>query len=71
MLKLLGFSNLSELIGKTDYELLWSKFADKINMVDKLVMEDGYYFGEEMTISFNREKRIFLSNKTNCLISKK
>ena len=67
MLKLLGFSNSSEIIGKTDYELLWSKFADKINVVDKLVMEDGYYFGEEMTLSFNREKRIFLSNKTRLL----
>ncbi len=64
MLKMAGVSNRSEIIGKTDYELVWKDYADKIRAADIFAMKTGSYTGEEHVALPNGEQRAYFSTKT-------
>ena len=66
MLDMDGVSSRKEIIGKTDYDLLTKEDADRVTKVDKFVIENGSYNGEELTI-VNGEERIYFTSKTKIL----
>lgn len=70
MLKMAGLNNINEIIGKTDYDMPWKNYANKINEIDKLVLINGIYYGEENTTIKNNINKIFLTTKTQLLDNK-
>lgn len=67
MLKMAGIKNRTEIIGKTDYELCWKNYADKIRAADMFAMKTGSYTGEECVMSQSGEERTYFSTKTQLL----
>lgn len=47
VLNMAGFNDPSQIIGKTDAELTWRESAAKLMEVDRSVIENGRYIGEE------------------------
>jgi two-component system aerobic respiration control sensor histidine kinase ArcB len=55
----------SDIIGKTDNELLWKEDAEELQRIDNLVIKNkAKYEAEEITLTTSRQKRIYLSTKT-------
>lgn len=63
MLDMFGFKSRDDVIGKIDTELLSAKDATKIKNIDKSVLKNGSYNGEEQVI-INGQKRTYYTNKT-------
>ena len=61
--------NKSELIGKTDYDLIWRDIADELHAIDQYVIEHGYYEVEEYP-TINGKKHVFLTIKKSLLNNK-
>ncbi|MCC2624919.1 MAG: Histidine kinase [Burkholderiales bacterium] len=64
MLKMAGVTSRAKIIGKTDYELCWKEYADKLRAADILAMKTGCYTGEEYIILPNGKQRVYFSTKT-------
>ncbi|MCK4608034.1 MAG: PAS domain-containing protein [Gammaproteobacteria bacterium] len=65
-LKAAGLEKLEDIVGKSDYDLIWREDADFLRRIDKEVMESGMPKTlEEMscTISSNGKRFIYLSHK--------
>lgn len=62
--KLLGLSNPTEIIGKTDYDFLDEEEARKIYIQDMMVMESNQHVNvEEEGVDKNGQKALYLSTK--------
>lgn len=65
MLKMAGVSSQQDVIGKSDKEFVWKDIADKLEKIDKSVMEDEIiYEGEETPQVFGKENSTYLTTKT-------
>ncbi|MCE3269444.1 MAG: sensor histidine kinase [Burkholderiales bacterium] len=70
MLKMAGVNSRAEIIGKTDYDLCWKDYANKLREADILAMETGNYTGEEYVTLPSGEHKIYFSTKTQLRDSK-
>ncbi|MFN8771164.1 MAG: PAS domain S-box protein [Neisseriaceae bacterium] len=67
VLDMYGVENRSEIIGKTDYNFLPQDEAHQLSNIDKLVLECGYYKGEEYGTIADGSEIIALTSKTRLL----
>lgn len=60
----LGLKNPEEIVGKTDYDLAWTKSADEIRRIDKQVIDSGQpHVKEETVILPDGQQVTYLSTK--------
>jgi two-component system, OmpR family, aerobic respiration control sensor histidine kinase ArcB len=72
MLEMTGIKNRSDIIGKTDYDLVWKDIAVDLQQIDNIVMKNrGKYEVEETPLLVNQQKRTYLSTKTPLYDSEK
>lgn len=67
VLEMAGLTNREEIIGKTDFELVWKNDAPRIRKIDELVIETGSYQGEEYTSVANAKEKFLLTSKNRLL----
>ncbi|USQ15400.1 response regulator (plasmid) [Legionella lytica] len=63
MVQMSGFKHREEIIGKTDREMPWWKIADKLEAIDRSVLKNGLFEGEESPLTAS-SKRVFHTKKT-------
>lgn len=63
MVQMSGFSHRTEIIGKTDREMPWWQIADKLEAIDRSVLKNGLFEGEESPLTAS-SKRVFHTKKT-------
>lgn len=70
VLKMAGLSRREDIIGKTDYDLVWKDLAPEFKKIDDLVLKTGRYEGEERIIFVNESmERVFKSVKNQLVDS--
>lgn len=71
MLDMAGLGSKDQIIGKTDYDLPWSRQADKIRIIDQAVIQQNKQFQvEEQPEIYNGHFKTFLSTKSPFVNSK-
>lgn len=65
MLDMVGFKNREDIIGKTDFDLVWKDIAIELRKIDLHVMEtQKAYEVEETPNLINQQKHVYLTTKT-------
>lgn len=67
VLEMAGLNSRDEIIGKTDFELLWHADAPRIRKIDESVLKTGSYQGEEYTRVANNKEKFLLTSKNRLL----
>ncbi|MFJ1270184.1 response regulator [Legionella lytica] len=63
MVQMSGFKHRTDIIGKTDREMPWWQIADKLEAIDRSVLKNGLFEGEESPLTAS-SKRVFHTKKT-------
>ncbi len=70
VLKIAGLNSLDEILGKTDFELVWKREASKIKEIDDWVMRTGNSYRGEEAISTHDGKLLLGFSIKNPLLDK-
>ena len=63
MVQMSGFKDRADIIGKTDREMPWWQIAEKLETIDRSVLKNGLFEGEESPLTAS-SKRVFHTKKT-------
>jgi PAS domain S-box-containing protein len=63
MFKMLGITSREEIVGKTDFDFLSKEDAQKINMIDRSVLTNGHFEGEESVTLPSGDAKTFFTIK--------
>lgn len=64
MVRMSGFKNREDVIGKKDNDMPWWQIADKLEAIDRSVFKNGIFEGEETPLTAFAKKRVFHTKKT-------
>lgn len=64
MLRMSGFKDRSQIIGKKDKDMPWHDIADQLEAIDQSVLKNGIFEGEESPYIAALKKRVFHTKKT-------
>ena len=64
MVRMSGFKNRADLIGKKDCDMPWWQIADKLEAIDRSVLKNGIFEGEETPLTASSKKIVFHTKKT-------
>lgn len=64
MVKMSGFKDRSQIIGKKDKDMPWHKIADSLDNIDRSVLKKGIFEGEETPLTASLKKQVFHTKKT-------
>lgn len=63
MVRMSGFKNRTDLIGKKDCDMPWWQIADKLEAIDRSVLKNGIFEGEETPLTASSKKIVFHTKK--------